>query len=427
MSYRTIFREAVGEIPPTSIDVDRVIAGQRRARRFRRVGMVALAVAAVGVVAIGATAVTGPPRADMPAAPSPTKPAVRTPTPTPGDSFTPMDMAIFEAIDRVAPDLEWAPGLGASPGAKSEWVSGPTTRDGIPFGYMGQGRVRSGDRAGHFSVQTDDDLSLLSPCSADTARTSGCAITTGPAGEKIRSSSNRSPADKPDGSPSGGIAVSSDVFVARTDGVVLIVSVDGDDENPPLTIAQLTALALDPAVAGLASPPLRADEEARRRLIDSAVFASLRRQVPSATGAEWRGGLLAPADLDAGWTGTEGKNTADSYWGQGRVMVDGVAGSYSVQIHREDPGLSGDLTCDEPSKTYACTAGEGPNGERFRTVTNTTRNDSGVSAERSVAVLRKDGSWLAVTHTADAKGKFALTAAQQQAAAFDPTVALAGR
>lgn len=81
------------------------------------------------------------------------------------------------------------------------------------------------------------------------------------------------------------------------------------------------------------------------------------------------------------------------------------------------------MTCAKPTKVYRCTAGVGPHGERYRTVTNT---NPGGSAERMVDVRRKDGSWLSVTLAGDPPaGKFPLTAAQQQAIAFDPAITLA--
>jgi hypothetical protein len=45
-----------------------------------------------------------------------------------------------------------------------------------------------------------------------------------------------------------------------------------------------------------------------------------------------------------------------------------------------------------------------------------------------VSVLRKDGSWLSVSLSADPpEGRFPLTAARQQAVAFDRTIDLTGR
>ncbi|MFE9651757.1 hypothetical protein [Micromonospora sp. NPDC006431] len=420
MSYRTMFREAVGEIPPTSIDMDRVIARERRARRLRRVGVAALAAAAVGVVLVGTTAVTGRPRADVPAAPSPTSPAVRTPAPSSGASFTAMDLAIFEAMGRVAPDLDWAPGLGAPEGAEPVWLSGPSMRGYAPDGYMGQARVRSGDRMGRLSVQIDDAGWGPPVCSADAVRRSGCAITTGPAGEKIVTMSARNPARGLDRKPSGGIALSSNAEVHRPDGVVIIVQMWGEDENPPLTLAQLIALALDPAVAGQAAQPLHGNTEARRMWIKSVVLAAVQRHVPRVTGAQGRGAAMIPGDLGSFWGS---QDTADSYAGQGRVLVDGVSGTLSVRIHRRDPGTAGDLTCDASTRTHTCEAGTGPAGERYRITT----DGSGVKAERTIHVLRRDGVWLAVSLTAGEKGKLPLTAAQQRAVALDPAVNLTDR
>ncbi|MFG3688190.1 hypothetical protein [Micromonospora sp. NPDC047740] len=419
MSYRTMFREAVGEIPPTSIDMDRVIARQRRARRLRRVGVAALAAAAVGVVLVGTTAVTGRPRAGVPAVPSPTNPPVRTPAPSSGASFTAMDLAIFEAVGRVAPDLDWAPRRGAPEGEGAVWFSGPSLSGYTPDGYHGHGRVRSGDRMGVLSVQITDDWGPLGACTAEALRTSGCAVTTGPAGEKIMTLSARNPALGPDLKPSG-IAVSSSVQVQRSDGVTIIVRIRGEDEDPPLSIAQLAALALDSAVAGQAAQPLQGNTEARRRWLDSVVLASLQRHVPGVTGAQGRGAAMTPGDLGAFWSS---ESTTDSYAGQGRVLVDGVSGTLSVRIHRRGPGTAGDLTCDASTRTHTCEAGTGPAGERYRITT----DGSGAKAERTVHVLRRDGVWLAVSLTAGEKGKLPLTAAQQQAVALDPAVNLTDR
>jgi hypothetical protein len=84
-----------------------------------------------------------------------------------------------------------------------------------------------------------------------------------------------------------------------------------------------------------------------------------------------------------------------------------VHGAFSVRIQRRSPAPSDDLT------------GTGPDGERYRTTTTAT--------QRVVDVLRPDGSRLTVTLAADATGRFALTAAQQQAVALDPEVTLAVR
>ena len=48
----------------------------------------------------------------------------------------------------------------------------------------------------------------------------------------------------------------------------------------------------------------------------------------------------------------------------------------------------------------------------------------GPAATRVVHVVRTDGSWLAVTLSAERTGEFALTTAQQEAVAFDPAISL---
>jgi hypothetical protein len=424
VSYQTIFREAVGQIPPTSVDVDRVIARQRRRLRLRRIGVVAAAAVTVGAVTVGATAVVGRPRAVLPAKPSPVDPPVPTPSPGLGESFTPTDRAIFQALARVAPDVEWAPSGGASEGAEQPvWHSGATTRGYTPDGYMGQGRIRSGEHAGHLSVSIPEDFGPLRPCAAVAAWAGRCGVTTGPAGEKITAGWARNPARGLDRSPSD-FVVTRSVHVERPDGVSIIVAILGEDEHPPLTTAQMTALALDPAVAEVAADPLRFDDDARRMRIDSAVLASLLRHVPGVTGAERVAGAAAtPNDLGAGWSSRGGRNTPDSYRGQGRILVDGVSGLFSVRIERRHPGGAADLTCGGPATAGSvCEVGTGPHGERYRT---TSR--SGAGAEREVQVRRTDGTWLALTLAAEAEGELPLTAAQQQAIAFDPAVALTSR
>ena len=309
----------------------------------------------------------------------------------------------------MAPDLEWAPVPGAQD-ARPVWSSGPTTRGYTPDGYLGQGRVRSGGGTGDLVIQISPDWGPVPPCTPDAVKNSGCTTTAGPAGEKIHTSSARV-----QGGPhqsQAGPAKRAMVMVERSDGVVLILTILGEGDNAPLTAAQLTAVALDPAVARVAAEPLRFDTNARRMLIDSAVLASLQRHSPGVTGAEGKAPDVTANDLGAGWNVRGGENTADGFRGQGRVLVNGVAGLFSVEIRRRVPGTSGDLTCDKPSETYDLPSTV-PDPTANGTEPPATRNGSGAVAEREVHVLRKDGSWLAVTLAADGAEKLALTAAQQ--------------
>lgn len=276
MSYQTEFREAVGEIPPTSIDVEQVIRRQRRRHRLRRNGL-----AAVGAVVLGVTvpfAIAGVSRPDLsasPASPSPTAQHARSPRPEPGTTFSATDLAVFAALAREAPDVEWITEGWPSDGDLVTWSSVGSTE---PF--HGQGPIRAGDRAGHFQLQMDqgprngvvgtDDPQRVpvrpdfaweaDPCTPEKIQESGCVDSTGPAGEKIQTWSDQGPitssvtararalAGVPVAPTSDRFSTKYTVRVERRDGTFLLVTVDADGENSPLTLAQLTAVALDPAI-----------------------------------------------------------------------------------------------------------------------------------------------------------------------------------
>ncbi|MEU6072357.1 hypothetical protein [Micromonospora sp. NPDC047074] len=422
MSYRTIFDEAVSEVPPSSIDLDRVISRQRRRLRLRRLAVIGTAAVAAGAIMVGVAVTGGHQQTAPPAVPNPT---VRIPPPGQNQVFTPTDRAIFEAMSRVAPDLEWIRQDGAWEGGVV-WGSGASTRGYTPDGYMGQGRVRAGDRFGYLTLGIPLDWGALRSCSPREVKEARCATRTGPAGETIQTSSTRNPHGRLGRSPTG-FTMTHSVWVQRPDGVVLNVRITGEDEDPPLTEAQLTALVLDPAVAEVAADPLRGDARVRKQLINSWVLAAIQRQAPGVTGAEGEGPVFTANDLGAGWSdrGAETRNTTDTYWGYGRVMVKRVAGLLSVDIRRRDAAPAGDLVCGESTPTRVCAAGAGPRGERHRTIT--TRDAGGVATQREIDVRRGDGMWLRVTLAANATGRFPLTATQQLGIALDPTVTLPGR
>ncbi|GAA4568059.1 hypothetical protein GCM10023176_21710 [Micromonospora coerulea] len=254
MSYRTVFREAVGEIPPTSIDVEQVIRRQRRRHRLGRIGLAAV----VGAAVLGVTvplAVAGGPGPDLPASspsPSPTAQPARSPRPEPGTTFGATDLAVFAALAREAPDVEWTTPRWQPDGDLATWNSGGSTGP-----YFGQGRLRAGDRAGDFLVQLERSGNL-DPCTPEMIRNNGCIDSSGPAGEKIQTWSNQNPVDllpsrpgmpaPPTTGTSDRFSTRYDVLVERPDGTFLIVTVQADGEDPPLTLAQLTAVALDPAI-----------------------------------------------------------------------------------------------------------------------------------------------------------------------------------
>jgi hypothetical protein len=69
---RDILDEAIGAPPPSTVDVDRVVAAGRRRTRLRRLAMVSPAVPAVAAVALAVTALGGSPTA--PTSPTPLQP-----------------------------------------------------------------------------------------------------------------------------------------------------------------------------------------------------------------------------------------------------------------------------------------------------------------------------------------------------------------
>ena len=415
MSYRQVMDDAIGESPVSTVDVDMVIAGQRRARKVRRWGACGAAAAAVLALA-GTVSQVVPGHTRLGPA---DQPPITTVAGTPAD-LQRLDNAVVAAVEREVPGLRWH--NPASPDVP-DWSHEAGAR-GTLVSYQGQGSIVAGEGRAHLevSILRHGSERTEPPC------TESCRESAGPRGERVRTWASP-PANSSTDKASRYVRV-----LRPADDTMVTVTLESQspDGIRAMSLAQQTAIALDPGIALAPVPPVPSPsrtganppaDPAQQRRIDNAVFASLRRQAPDIQGES--GANRTRGDLAAGWLDAGGDNNADSYWGQGRIVVDGVAGTFSVQMDRADHG---DVTCGKPSRSYACTAGTGPNGERYRTVTNTTRQQSAVSAERSVSVLRKDGTWLLVTLTAGPPdATFALTAAQQQAVAFDRAVTLTSR
>ena len=447
MTYRQILDDAIGDAPASTVDVDGVISRQRRAWKLRRWG--ACGAGAAAVLAVTATV------AQVLPGRTPTEPAdgrrITTVAGTPADRAR-LDGAVFAALRREVPGLQR--GDSGAPGIPG-WSHAGGGENTLA-GYFGQGGIAVDGAEGHLIVQIERHGARRAAewnCAGPGAT---CRENPGPRGERVWTHVPAG-AGTPEGDRPDRLARQSVEVLRPADDTLVVVSLidlSAPNRTPAMTLDQQTAVALDPDLVlaplppgvvvtppapapgvssglpsagptgtGTSAPPA---DPAHQRRIDDAVFASLRRQAPAVTGQGGAAG--SPAELATVWTGTAEDNTADSYWGQGRIVVNGVAGHFSVQMHRRDPGLDGNMACGKPSKSYACAAGAGPGGQRYRTVTNTTRNGSGVSAERNVSVRRADGSWLMVSLSADPpEGKFALTAAQQQAVALDRAIALAAR
>ncbi|MEV4821791.1 hypothetical protein [Micromonospora sp. NPDC049274] len=426
MSYRTAFREAVGEIPPTSIDMDRVIDRQRRVARLRAWG--ASGAGAVMVLAITLTMMPRPPEPAPPNVAPVVQPSITTAAGTPEDAKR-LEDSFVAALVREVPNLTWPESaspdipklkVGASPQTTLESYSMWTT-------------VGAGGSTAEVSTRVwrlGEEIFAETGCEEERPSDLfeyACAESSGPDGAQVRTI-ERAFIDAKAKDRKGEHQLN--VNLLRRSGTLVTMRVYNDPGQGelPLTAGQMIAVASDPALALGPLPPgvtVRPPLEPRpgessapdvQRKIDTAVFAALRAQAPGVKA------VGARAALEDEWTGSGGDNSIDKYWGQAVIAVDGHSGLFSVQLEREGSGLAGDLTCGPQSRTYACTTGEGPNGERWRITTNTTGG-----SERNVQVLRKDGSLVWVSHSQGPKDAFALTAEQLKAIALDPAVALPGK
>ncbi|GAA3780359.1 hypothetical protein [Micromonospora maritima] len=256
MIDQTDFRQAVGEIPPTSVDVERIIRDQRRRHALTRTALGAAVAAAVLGVVVPIVVVAGPRPGPPAASPAPTPSSAPTPRPAPGTTFGATDRALFAALAREAPDVGWITEDWPSDGDVVTWRSTNSTSP-----YFGQGPIRAGDRTGYFVLQIERDWDRrVAFCVPGTTGKARCAESVGPGGEKVTTWSNeapltasarnraRGPGATPVGPPGDRFASVGGVAVERPDGTVLIADVVADGERSPLTVEQLTAIALDPTV-----------------------------------------------------------------------------------------------------------------------------------------------------------------------------------
>ncbi|MEU5721170.1 hypothetical protein ABZ783_05000 [Micromonospora sp. NPDC047738] len=429
MSYRQFLDEAIGDSPVSTIDVDQVIMRQRRNRRLRRWGVCGGAAAAV--LGVTATAALGLPSVGRQPAPA-ERPRITTVAGTPEDVAR-LDGAVKAAVERAVPGVTW--GINATEGSPLRHAGDPRNGGEDPSNgvasYRGYGTITVNGVKAHLSIfinRQQGDRSREAPCVERPEVNQTCRESVGPNGERI-TLMNMSRVEQ---ASSGRRHIRDNryLLVHRPDDSLVSVLLESAASTGgfALTAEQLTAVGLDPGLVLAPLPPgVRLTPPAspsasprqpspQQKRIDNAIFAALRKQAPGVKGAG--GASDTPTDLASVWTDGGGKNTADEYWGQGRLRADKATGLFSVQIWRTDPGL-GSLTCGKNTKMYTCKAGTGPHGEKYRTVT-----IGGSSAERTVDVRRADGSWLWVNLIGD-RGNFPLTPAQQQAIAFDPAIALA--
>ncbi|SCL38224.1 hypothetical protein GA0074692_4940 [Micromonospora pallida] len=404
MSYRQALDAAIGDSPVSTVDVDRIISGQRRARKLRIWGASGAGAAAVLAVTLTVALLPGSTTSNVHPA---TGPEVTTTVGTTADLLR-MESAVNTALMREASNITFL----------------PRPQPGNPVGdqtsHLTRREIEVDGVRGTLTVRVTRYMSVRFTCSPPPA-----SLVCRPDGTLIRTAENtRSAGNQPH--------LFRSATALRENGEMVTVYLAGDDAQGrlSLTAEQLTAVATDPAVRpGLLPPgvepkpaptdlPTAPHDEAQQERIDNAVLTALRRQAPGVGALGVDGNA---ADLKSQWTGDPAENTVDHYQGEGRITIGGVPGLLAVRIARMAffPG------CGEPSTSQRCAESEGPGGERINVTTDTARQTAEISAERHVWVMRKDGLWVIVLLTSNRPdGTFALTEQQQKAIALDPEITL---
>ncbi|MBO4139995.1 hypothetical protein J5U46_07525 [Micromonospora tulbaghiae] len=242
MTYRQIFDEAIGDAPPTAVDVDGLVAREGRRRR-RRVGAYASATAVLAL-ALGVGVVVQPGASGGPA---PARPAASA---TARSEPERLQAAILVAFNREVPDLRWV--QGGSTADRKTW-DGPVTDTPLwsvqrlqwesmtgwfAVGIAARGEVRSyltinvgRMRPGHTSGPGE--------CTPGQVR---CRSFTGPKGELVV-------ANDAEGRHLVGSVTERTVLrtvtVERADGTHVSVQTHSSTDRHLMTVEEMAAVALD--------------------------------------------------------------------------------------------------------------------------------------------------------------------------------------
>ncbi|MGR6316569.1 hypothetical protein Q2K19_10210 [Micromonospora soli] len=264
MTYRELLDAAIGDPPPTAIDLDQVIKRQRRLIRVRRAGVCGVAAAAVLAVTLGAGLMvdgsarkTGvlPAVSPSPATVVPTDPRMREVDSPGGRRF---QAAVTEALRREAPELRWV--VGVQRGDPDVWSK--PTQDAPSLSFYWAGSLRSpgfqafgaairGETRGRIGISVQRPVKKAEVTSyfrcSDDPLWQACGVSTGPGGEQVRYlDGGVVAAGSP---PPGGLPAARRIDVLRPDGTYLKVQYGGNDAQFLLSVEQMTRIALDPAIA----------------------------------------------------------------------------------------------------------------------------------------------------------------------------------
>jgi hypothetical protein len=268
---KDLFEDAVGVAPPSTVDVNRLIARRTRIQRWHRAGQVGLAVAAVAAIGAGTTLL--PAGNGWPTATAPDGSASPTVTPHPVEvrdaaRIARLKSALRAIVAQRLPgmtverlDMGWgqtqAYGRPASASAQSPGPQHMIEPEGWLYHF--QVTVIGPDRTAMFSgmvgsevleaTQQAIDAHPKLQCSASPPGTMSCEVFTGPRGERV---ARRVSGSGPDGAQKG---TDNDVWVLQPDRTSVLIaspwngsyhSSAADVDKPLLTMDELTAIATDP-------------------------------------------------------------------------------------------------------------------------------------------------------------------------------------
>lgn len=377
MTYQQLFDDLIGETPLSTVDVDRVIGRQRRARRLRIGAGTTAVAAAVALVVFGTTGLIG--RRHAAPAPATTRspaPTIDTVPGTPADAAR-IRTAVKAAVEREVPGLVWLRRWGGKDSAEPVWMNlgrpGPRDRDS----YSLQAATFRVDRqAAQIYVQIERDGGALwekrAPCPTRGVAAENCAVTSGGQGERVRARRDVTDFgprwDRPRDQPAPGFV--RKVEVLRPDGFLVTVRTVGLPDR--LTPAVLTRIAADRAITLSGRPPASPEQQ-----------RGARGEVPIEVGETDAGTALGSALIDVSpggriyfWSRTGSATATPTMYGMGFVIDSGeLAGDGEAVVER----WSGELSCArladvrgeahrEHSHDGECTESTRPDGNRQLTI-----------------------------------------------------------
>ncbi|WP_433494683.1 hypothetical protein ACQP26_00960 [Micromonospora sp. CA-248089] len=246
MTYRQIFDEAIGDAPPTAVDVDALVAREGRRRR-RRVGAYASATAVLAL-ALGVGVVVQPGASGGPA---PTLPVASASASARSEPER-LQAAILTAFHREAPDLRWV--QGGSTADRETW-DGPVT-DTPPWtvkpfqwesmtGWFAVGIAARGEVRSYLTINVGRMRPGHTSPGDCTPGQVTCRSFTGPAGELVVAH------DTEGRNLVGSVTkrtVLRSVTVERADGTNVSVQTVSSTDRHLMTVEEMAAVALDPEI-----------------------------------------------------------------------------------------------------------------------------------------------------------------------------------